>query len=305
VTSPTRNQSLPVSVVILTYNEEANLPACLESLRGLECEVFVVDSGSSDATREIARAFGAQVFEHPFESHAQQWNWALQNLPIATDWVLGLDADQRLTSELGQELIELFTVNSDGLDAIDGFYIKRRQIFRGRWIRHGGYYPKYLLKLFRRDRVSVDCHDMVDHHFWVNGATARLKHDLIEDNQKEADLAFWIEKHNRYAVLHAQEEWARRNGLKWPVQPSLFGNPDQRVAWLKQCWYHLPLYVRPFLYFFYRYFLRLGFLDGKQGFIFHFLQGFWYRLLIDIKIDELRRSQAESKRGKARGENVS
>jgi glycosyltransferase involved in cell wall biosynthesis len=289
-----------LSVIILTYNEEVNLPACLESLKGLDCEIFVVDSGSSDATVEIAQAFAARVFEHPFESHARQWNWALQNLPISTDWILGLDADQRLTSELRQELVELFTVNNHRLDAVDGFYVKRRQIFRGRWIRHGGYYPKYLLKLFRRDRVRVDEGDLVDHHFWVNGVTARLKHDLIEENLKEADLAFWIEKHNRYAALHAQEEWARRNGLlKWPVQPSLFGNPDQRVACLKQCWYRLPLYIRPFIYFFWRYFLRLGFLDGKQGFIFHFMQGFWYRLLVDVYIDELRRK--EKFRGEVHG----
>jgi glycosyltransferase involved in cell wall biosynthesis len=289
-----------LSVIILTYNEEVNLPACLESLKGLDCEIFVVDSGSSDATVEIAQAFAARVFEHPFESHARQWNWALQNLPISTDWILGLDADQRLTSELRQELVELFTVDDHRLDAVDGFYVKRRQIFRGRWIRHGGYYPKYLLKLFRRDRVRVDEGDLVDHHFWVNGVTARLKHDLIEENLKEADLAFWIEKHNRYAALHAQEEWARRSGLlKWPVQPSLFGNPDQRVACLKQCWYRLPLYIRPFIYFFWRYFLRLGFLDGKQGFIFHFMQGFWYRLLVDVYIDELRRK--EKFRGKEHG----
>jgi len=289
-----------LSVVILTYNEEVNLPACLESLKGLDCEIFVVDSGSSDATVEIAKAFAARVFEHPFESHARQWNWALQNLPISTDWILGLDADQRLTSELRQELVELFTVDDHRLGAVDGFYVKRRQMFRGRWIRHGGYYPKYLLKLFRRDRVRVDEGDLVDHHFWVNAVTARLKHDLIEENLKEADLAFWIEKHNRYAALHAQEEWARRNGLlKWPVQPSLFGNADQRVACLKQCWYRLPLYIRPFLYFCYRYFLRLGFLDGEQGFIFHFMQGFWYRLLVDVYIDELRRK--EKFRGEVRG----
>lgn len=290
---------VPVSAIILTYNEEKNIGPCLQSVCDWVGEIFVVDSGSTDRTLEIAESFRAKIVHHPFESHAQQWNWALRNLPIANDWVLGLDADQRLTPELRDELIELFTMKSHGVHGIDGFYVKRRQVFRGQWIRHGGYYPKYLLKLFRRGRVSVDEHDLVDHHFWVSGPTARLQHDLVEDNQKEADLAFWVEKHTRYAVLHAQEEWARRNGLQWPLKPSFFGNPDQRVAWLKQCWYHLPLYVRPFVYFFYRYFLRLGFLDGKQGFIFHFLQGFWYRLLVDIKLDELLQ-QRHTGRGRGR-----
>lgn len=278
---------IPLTILTLTYNEEQNLPACLASVQGLSCETIVIDSGSTDHTREIAARFGARVYAHPFESHAQQWHWALNHLPLDSEWILGLDADQRLTPALCQELADLFTVHSKRLNAVDGFYIKRRQIFRGRWIKHGGYYPKYLLKLFRRRAVKLDKNDLVDHHFWVDGPTAKLEHDLIEDNQRERDIAFWIEKHNRYARLLAREELARRNGLAWPVRPRLIGSPDQRVAWIKQRWYTLPLYVRPFLYFLYRYFFLLGFLDGKEGFVFHFLHAFWYRLLVDIHLDDL------------------
>ncbi len=280
--------TLPISAIILTYNEERNLPECLQSLHGWIDEVLIVDSGSTDRTQDIARSFGAQVVEHSFETHAKQWAWALEQLSLRYDWIIGLDADQRVTPELRNELCALFNVQPERLTNIEGIYIKRRQIFRGAWIRHGGYYPKYLLKLFRRDSVFVDPQDLMDHHFYVSGKSIKLQHDILEDNQKEQSIAFWIEKHNRYAILHAREELKRRGAQHtWPLHAALLGNPDQQVIWLKQRWDHMPLYVRPFLYFFLRYFILLGFLDGKQGFIFHFLQGFWYRLLVDIHLDDL------------------
>jgi glycosyltransferase involved in cell wall biosynthesis len=275
-----------VSVVVLTFNEERNLAACLDSVKAWAARVFVVDSGSVDATLAIAQGRGAEVVTHPFETHAKQWQWALGTLPIQTDWVLGLDADQRVTPELAAQIASLL---QEGTDAA-GVFVRRRQIFRGKWIRFGGYYPKYLLKLFRRRSVSVDADDLVDHHFSVEGATISLTGDLIEDNQNEAEIAVWTAKHNRYAVLQAKQEVAatrQRVGVS-----ALFGNPDARTRFLKQLWSTLPLFVRPCLYVFYRYVLRLGFLDGKQGFIFHVLQGFWYRLLVDINVDELREQTA-------------
>lgn len=278
---------IPLVVVVLTYNEEQNLPECLQSVAGWLDNLIVVDSGSTDCTVAVARQYQAAVLHHPFETHARQWAWTLANLPVGTEWVLGLDADQRVTAELRDELVHLFTQEEAWLEQVDGLYVKRRQIFRGKWIRHGTYYPKYLLKLFRRGQVRLDERDLMDHHFYVDGATAKLEHDIVEANRKEDDIAFWIEKHNRYARLQAQEELLRRNGRAWPLQPRLAGSPDERVIWLKQRWYRMPLYVRPVLYYVYRYFLRLGFLDGKQGFIFHFLQAFWYRLLVDIHLDDL------------------
>jgi glycosyltransferase involved in cell wall biosynthesis len=281
-----------LSVIILTYNEEVNLPACLESLRGLDCDIFVVDSGSTDRTLEIAKSYGVHIVEHPFETHARQWHWAMENLPLQYDWVLGLDADQCVTPELSAELHHLFTVEPSKLMQVDGFYINRRQVFRGKWIKHGGYYPKYLLKLFRRARTTIDPNDLVDHHFYVDGPVAKLRHDLIEDNNRENDISFWIEKHTRYAALLAREELCYRdNGQRRRIDAALMGSPDQRTLWRKQLWCRFPLFVRPFLYFIYRYIIRLGFLDGKQGFIFHFLQGLWFRLLVDLKLDELQRQQ--------------
>jgi glycosyltransferase involved in cell wall biosynthesis len=287
MTDRTANRRISLTVIVLTYNEEQNLPACLGTIQDWVGEIVIVDSGSTDATVQIAEQAGATVIQHPFETHARQWQWALSNVPGHYEWVLGLDADQRVTPELQAELIRLFQQPGAGLERCEGFFVKRRQIFRGTWIRHGGYYPKYLLKLFRRDRVFIDTQDLMDHHFYVAGKTGKLQHDIIEDNQKEQSIAFWINKHNRYATLHAREEFKRRkNQHTWPLQGTLFGSPDQQIVWLKQRWDRMPLYVRPFLYFFLRYILLLGFLDGKQGFIFHFLQAFWYRLLIDIHLDD-------------------
>jgi len=277
-----------LTVIILTRDEELNLGRCLESLHEVVERVVIVDSGSTDRTGEIARAHGAEVVEHPFESHGQQWLWAVENA-ADSEWVLGLDADQSLTAMLRMNLLELFT-DERRLAQHAGFYLNRRQIFRGRWIRHGGYYPKYLLKLFKRTAVRFDPADLMDHHFHVAGQTGRLRGDLIEQNKKEEAISFWLLKHVRYAELLAAEELLRERGAEAVTPPSIAGHPDQRVAWLKRRWYTLPRYLRPTVYFLYRYFIRLGFLDGKEGFVFHVLQGFWLRLIVDVNLDELERT---------------
>jgi glycosyltransferase involved in cell wall biosynthesis len=277
-----------LTVVVLTHNEELNLPDCLASVHGLGQDLVVVDSGSTDRTLAIAAEHGACILTHEFTGHAGQWRWALDQLDPRTEWVLGLDADQRLSPELRAELQHLFAVEERRLRDHAGFYLNRRQIFRGTWIRHGGYYPKYLLKLFRLSQAQIDERDLMDHHFYVSGKLGELRHDLIEDNRNEVNIAFWLTKHIGYAELHAREELVRRrHSQPWLIQPSLFGSPDQRVVWCKQWWYRMPLYARPFLFFIYRYILLGGVLDGKQGFIFHFLQSFWYRLLVDIRLDDL------------------
>ena len=289
------NSHAPVSVIVLTYNEGRNLPACLESVVGWAREVVVVDSGSKDSTRAIASKYGARLLEHHFETHSAQWQWALENVPLSTSWILALDADQRVSPELAAEIAETIEDPAVGTCEIVAYFIKRRQIFRGKWIRHGGYYPKYLLKLFRRGHAVVDVYDLVDHHFRPQGKTAKLRCDLIEDNRNEADIFAWIDKHNRYALLQATEENGKpRDATR--VAARFWGTPDERVAWLKTRWASLPLFLRPLLYFTYRYFFRLGLLDGREGFIFHFLQGFWYRLLVDIHLADLRSGSGKSGR---------
>ena len=304
MTTAVSSGRLPLTLVVLTHNEALNIRDCLKGTADWLESVFVVDSGSTDHTVEIATSLGAAVYAHPFETHARQWRWALEHLPITTDWVLALDADQQLLPELRDELDAMF--RHGVAPHISGFYINRRQVFRGRWIRYGGYYPKYLLKLFRKDDVTISEADLVDHHFVVGGETRKLEYDLVEDNRNEAAIAVWTEKHNRYAVRQARQEIQEqhdrdarrlmRERLETGAsnQPSLMGNPDERVLWLKEAWSRLPLFMRPCLYVTYRYIVRLGFLDGREGFIFHVLQAFWYRLLVDINISELRGMQDAS-----------
>ncbi len=278
---------VPVAVVVLAKNEALNIGACLRSVVGWAAEVFVVDSGSTDGTDVLASALGATVVAHPFEGHVRQWQWALGALPLESRWVLALDADQRVTPELAAAIAEAI---ASGRDDVAGWFVNRRQIFRGRWIRYGGYYPKYLLKLFRRDAVWLDTGDLVDHHFRVRGRTARLRGDLVEDNGNDARIADWISRHSRYAYLQACEEVAGADA----ANGTGLSGPDARTWRQKQLWRRLPRYVRPAAYFAYRYVVRLGFLDGKQGFVFHALQGFWYRLLVDIHIDEIRAAGARA-----------
>lgn len=277
-----------LSVVILTFNEEKNLPKCLESLKKLDSEIFIVDSFSTDSTEQIAKDFGANVYRNRFETHVKQWKYALENLPLQSEWILGLDADQELTRELADELNQQLHLSSP---EINGYYINRRNIFLDQWIRHGGYYPFYLLKLFRRKSVYLDESELMDHHFYVHGKTGKLKYDLVENNLKE-DLSFWIRKHVRYAELQSYEEHRQLNIQRG----SLWGNQDQRRLYLKNTWNRMPLFFRSLLYFKYRYFLRMGFLDGKKGFMFHFLQAFWYRFTVDAMIWQAKKKETHAER---------
>lgn len=275
------------SFIILTFNEEVHLPRLLESIKELNAPIFILDSGSTDATLAIAEAYQATVLYHKFENHPKQWHFALTNFDIQTEWIIGLDADQIVTSELRQKLA-LF--NDKTVDKeINGIYFNRKNYFRGRWIQHGGYFPKYLLKMFRKGYGHSDLNENMDHRFVVEGKTQIWKKGfLIEENTKENDISFWLEKHNKYSDLVAQEEVERIQKLRSQQTTRNFvGNPDERIAFLKNIWWKLPLYWRPCIYFIYRFFFQFGFLDGKEGRIFHFLQGFWFRIIVDIKIEEL------------------
>jgi glycosyltransferase involved in cell wall biosynthesis len=273
-----------LSVIILTRDEEANLPAALSSLRGLDAEIFVIDSGSTDRTLEIARAAGCRVVEHPFENYAAQLNWGLDQLPLSTPWVMRLDADERLTPELARELSARLTELPHD---VAGLLVKRRVYFWGRWIRHGGYYPTWLLRIWRTGRARCEQRWMDEHMVVGGGRTLRLDHDIIDENHK--GLTFWTDKHNRYADREVNDLLALRDRTR--TAGALNDQPGSR-RWLKENLYgRAPLFWRAFGYWFYRYVLRLGFLDGPPGLVFHFLQGFWYRFLVDAKLVERRRAR--------------
>jgi len=280
-----RSQKAVLSVIILTYNEEANLPACLKSLRGLECEVFVVDSGSTDRTVEIAKAAGATVVVHPFEHYAAQRNWAQSHLPLSNEWVLHIDAGERVTPELAESLSRFFS--SGPPDEIDGLLVVRRTIFLGRWLRHGAMYPVYHLRAFRKNKGW--CEDRQnDQHFVVDGNVHKLNGDLLDTITE--DLDSWTLRHVRWARLEADELMRRRPvGSSSGVRARLNGNPIERRRWLRNIYYRMPLFVRALGFFCYHYFFRLGFLDGIEGLIFWTLRGFWYRFYLDAKLYEARR----------------
>jgi glycosyltransferase involved in cell wall biosynthesis len=273
------------SFIILTFNEEQHLPRLLASIKGLQARVCIVDSGSTDQTLAIAAEYGAELCHHDFENHPKQWDFALKHYQINTPWTIGLDADQIVSPELF-ELLKNF--KDEDYAAVDGIYFNRKNFFKGKWLKYGGYYPFYLLKMFRTDKGFSDISENMDHRFLVPGKTLIWKNGhLIEENLKENQISFWINKHNRYSDLLADEEIERMEQLRTSsVQADFFGRPNERKAWFKKIWWNLPRYWRPFFYFGYRMTIQLGFLDGKTGIIFHFLQGFWFRMIVDIKIEE-------------------
>ena len=290
---------VPVSVVVMTYNEDLNIERCLASVHGWAGETFIVDSFSTDGTLEIARRYTHKIYQRRYDGHPQQWRWALDNLRFRYDWVFAVDADFQVTQELWHAIRDALSADQP---AISGYFVRHRQIFRGRFLRWGTMYPRYWLRLFRREHVLIDADDLVDIHFYVGGRVGRLEHDVIEENRKESELAFWVEKQIRFAQRQAVEELRRREVLSnIPAEACLLGAPDQRTLWLKARWYRLPLYVRPFLLFFYRYVVRLGFLDGKQAFLYHFSQALLYRLLVDVRIEELQGHAAVARAGAIEG----
>lgn len=282
---------MKIVAVILALNEERHLARCFASISNVVSDVVVVDCFSSDRTLEIARAQGARVIQHEWRNHATQFNWALTQLDANTDWVLRLDADEVLTPALGTEIQAILP--SVGRD-VAGAYCTRRITFQGRLIRHGGVFPVRVLRLFRYGRGECE-NRWMDEHIKVAGATVDLQGEIIDDNLQS--LTWWTAKHNSYASREAVDLL----NLEYHFMPhdsvaDLRGGKQAGVKrWLKEVVYsRLPPGLRAFTYFFYRYVIRCGFLDGKVGTSFHFLQGFWYRYLVDAKVAEVNRHMAST-----------
>jgi glycosyltransferase involved in cell wall biosynthesis len=273
-----------LAAVVLCRNEAPNIRRCLESVAGW-CPVYVVDSGSTDGTPEICAEFTPHLFDHAYTNHSSQWQWALDTLPIEASWIFALDADFAVTPELKAEIdreLPRFP------DTVAGAYVRHRYVFGGGAIRFGGTKSSWL-RLVRRGHARADLSDLVDFRFVVDGGVTHLRGAVVEENRHDEDVSVWIRKQDTFALRLAVEEELRRAGLvRWQGQPRLFGSAEQRFMRLRDLWLRLPLYVRPALYFLYRYVLRLGFLDGRAGFLYAALQGFWLRLIVDWKIGQLR-----------------
>jgi glycosyltransferase involved in cell wall biosynthesis len=280
-----RTGPVPLAVIILTRNEEENLPHALASVVDWAAEVWVVDSHSTDRTAHVARERGARLVAHEFAGYPAQRNWALRSLPLGPEWVLFLDADEAVTPELRAELAAALAAPSAG---IAGFEVKRRFVFLGRWLRHGGYYPVWLLRVMRH-RLARCEERGVDEHLLVDGPTARLHADLLHEDRRP--LERWIERHTHYARSKARDLLDSAAG---EMRGRFAGETQAERTrwWYERVYRRAPVAGRAFGYFFYRYIVRGGFLDGREGFIYHSLQAFWYRLLIDAMVYDARRGDA-------------
>ncbi len=284
---PSGADRLSLCVVILTYNEALHIGRALASVSSIAEKVFVIDSGSKDDTVAIARAHGAEVLTHPFVNQAQQFQWAMDTCDIRSQWVLRLDADEiieaDLAARLGEELPRLPA-------HVAGVKLNRKHIFLGRWIRHGGRYPLTMLRVWRNGMARIENRWMDEHIYLLQGEAVTIEGGFADANMH--DIAFFIDKHNKYATREAVDVLGKRYGL-FSADPGVAddqGGQARRKRLLKEKLYNnLPFGTGPVLYFLFRYFIQMGFLDGREGAIYHGLQGLWYRFLVDARILEIDR----------------
>lgn len=281
----TNCEKLPISVLIPTKNEINNICDCISSVSFAD-EIIIVDSNSLDGTCEIASELGAKVVQFAWnKSFPKKKNWALEHIEWKHDWVLIIDADERITPALEQELSLAI-----GTPEYDGYYINRKFMFMGGWLNHCGYYPSWNLRLFKHnfgryekidagnDTQSGD--NEVHEHIILRGKAGYLKHDMLHYAYPSIDV--WVEKHNRYSNWEAR--LLKSSAQQEALRASLLGNELERKRWLKQISQHLPL--RPLLRFFYHYVWKKGFLDGYKGWVFCWLLA-WYEFVSIAKMNEL------------------
>lgn len=272
----------PVSVFVVAGNEELNIRRCLESVAGWSDDVHVVDSDSTDRTVEIAREYTPHVVNHHYVDHASQLAWAFDNLPFKHQWVLFLDADNIVTPDLRTEISRRLA--GDDV-SVNGYYCIHKEYFRDRPVRG---MKKWWARLVRRGFARIDQSELVDYGIKIDGKVEYLHAAIIEDNLKEKDIDFWIDKHQRFARRMAAEEVLRKTGhIKWAVEPKLFGTSDQNRVWLKNAWMRMPLFVRPYFYWAYRYFIKGSIWDGRHGLAFSVIQALWFRIICDMKVQEI------------------
>ncbi|AMA59746.1 glycosyltransferase family 2 protein [Bradyrhizobium sp. CCGE-LA001] len=278
-----------LAIIILAYNEELHLARALEGVVGIAKEIFVIDSGSKDRTREIAEVYGAVVIEHPFVNYAKQFQWALENAPITSDWVMRLDADEIVEADLATEIVEkLPTLPRE----VVGINLKRKLIFMNRTIKHGGRGTLVLLRLWRRGYGRIEDRWMDEHMIIHGGRTVTFEGGFADCNLN--NLSFFTDKHNKYATREAIDALNQRLGfMKRDDSLSIEASSHQAAVkrFVKEKFYNrVPFQLSALAYFLYRFVFRLGFLDGKEGAIYHVLQGFWYRFLVGAKLEELSRA---------------
>lgn len=277
-----------VAVIILTKDEEIHIRRCIENVRQISDEIYVVDSESTDRTCEIAASLGAEVAVNPWPgSQALQFNWALEHLPVKAEWIMRLDADETLSPQLVDEInSRLPSVDYD----ISGFTIPRTMVYLGKALKRGGMGNIRILRLFRRGKGRSEQRLMDEHIQVSDGRIAEMKGAFADNNLH--NLSWWTQKHIGYAIREAVELL----DLDYNLTGASIGDADRPLSgqahakrMKKHKYARLPLFWRATAYFLYRYILRGGFLEGKEGFLWHFLQGWWYRILVDAKVLEIKR----------------
>ena len=277
------------SVIILAYNSVVTLGATLAQAQQVSDDLHVVDSFSTDDTVALSREHGARVVQHAFEHYGAQRNWAIDHLVLQYPWQLHLDADERLTAEL---IAALRALPEDPAEC--GFFIRRRVQFLGREMRHGGMSPTWHLRLFRNGYGRCEERKYDQHFYLSQGSIGQLEGCMIDEIRMS--LSEWTARHNRWSDAEVWEKTIQTTAIDvMQVQPRFWGNVVERKRYFRRLYDDAPLFVRPYALFFYRYVLRLGFLDGREGFIFWTLQTFWFRFLIDAKLFEHRKSKIDLK----------
>jgi glycosyltransferase involved in cell wall biosynthesis len=280
--------SIAISAIILTYNDEENIEGCLDSLYNWIDDIVIVDSQSTDRTLQICESYGCRIYQHEFIDQAHQFNWALDTIPLKHSWVMRLDSDEIVPDRLKREM----AIRVGREDGIVGYYMNRRMYWMNKWLRHGRMYPHYILRLFRVGSGRYELR--TEEHLILDGTASYLKSDFLEDNRKNG-LEYFTLKHLKTAEGEVSEVLRPVVG-DLAVLPKLLGTKTERTRWLKiNVYSRTPLFIRPLMYFLYRYFFCLGFLDGKAGLTFHFLQAFWYRFYIDARLHEERCAWRRSK----------
>jgi hypothetical protein len=269
-----------LTVIILTFNESLNISHAITNIKSISNQIIILDSFSEDNTVLIAKNLDATVIFREFDNYSNQRNFAINHLNIKNEWILFLDADEYLTDELKNEISnELINPK------FDGYYIKRRFYFMNKWIKWGGYYPTYILRLFKKDKGLFQRE--VNEHLILNGKAGYLKYDFCDNNKKSFHQ--WFLKHLTYAKKEASDLFLQN---KLSPDISFWGSQADRKSWIRyKIWNKFPILIRPFIYFIYRYFFRLGILDGIRGFIFHFMHGLVYFLLMDIFYYEMKKNK--------------
>jgi glycosyltransferase involved in cell wall biosynthesis len=268
------------SILILTLNEEANLPACLKAVEWCD-DIVVLDCFSQDRSTEIAAQFGARVFQRKFDDFASQRNFALETVSFKYPWIFHLDADELFTPELRSE-VESKIEQAD----CDAYFVPSKMIMHGKWLRHAGLYPSYQvrltrLKAFRFKQVGHGQREDIE-----GSRIGRLSNPYIH-NSFSKGLGDWIDRHNRYSTLEAQESLKEVEGQRFSWAGVFAADSIRRRRALKYLSYRMPF--RPFLRFVYMYFIRMGFLDGVQGWIYCSLLAM-YESMIAMKKVEVRRA---------------